>query len=314
MSKFSQKKLISFVIPVYNEEDAIPSLTKELSQFINKNKNYDFEVIYVENGSRDKSYEMLAVAAKKEPRFKVLQLSRNFECDGGIAAGLHYVEGDACVVMMADLQEPLSVVIDFLKKWEEGYEIVYGIVEKRTASPMRNWMSVMYYKLLNMATQDAFPEGVSDFRLIDRSVVEAINSMPEQNKYLRGLVMWTGFKHTGIKFDRRDRVAGESKADFITVLRVAKNGLFSFSYLPLRIVSYIGVGMTIISFIMIVFYLVLYMIQGREAPGITSILLLLLFLFGILFFILGIISEYIARIYEEAKKRPTYIVRKMVNL
>ncbi|CAN5236649.1 glycosyltransferase family 2 protein [soil metagenome] len=314
MSKSSPKKLITFVIPVYNEEDAIPSLTKEITQFINKNTAYDFDVIYVENGSHDKSYKMLEAAAQKDPRIKILQLSRNFECDGGIAAGLHYVQGDACVVMMADLQEPLSVVKDFLKKWEEGYEIVYGIVKKRTASPMRNWMSVMYYKLLNLATHNAFPEGVSDFRLIDRHVVEAINNMPEQNKYLRGLVMWTGFKHTGIAFDRKDRVAGESKANLITVLRVAKNGIFSFSYLPLRVVSYIGVGMTIISFIMIVFYLVLYFIQGREAPGIISIILLLLFLFGILFFILGIISEYIARIYEEAKHRPTYIVRKMVNL
>ena len=179
---------------------------------------------------------------------------------------------------------------------------------------MRNWLSVKYYKLLNMATNNAFPENVSDFRLIDRRVVEAINNMPEQNKYLRGLVMWTGFKHTGIKFDRRDRVAGESKADLITVLRVAKNGLFSFSYLPLRFVSYLGMGMTAISFILIIFYLILFIIEGRVAPGITSILLLLLFLFGILFFILGIISEYIARIYEEAKHRPTYIVKDMVNM
>lgn len=314
MATHPSKKLISFVIPVYNEKDAIPALVKEMSSFINKNIAYDFEVIYVENGSQDTSYNLLAEAAKKEPRFKVLQLSRNFECDGGIAAGMHYVKGDACVVMMADLQEPLWVVLEFLKKWEEGYDIVYGIVEKRTGSPMRNWLSVKYYKLLNMATNNAFPESVSDFRLIDRRVVEAINSMPEQNKYLRGLVMWTGFKHTGIKFDRLDRVAGESKADLITVLRVAKNGLFSFSYLPLRFVSYLGIGMTIISFILIVFYLVLFIIQGRVAPGITSILLLLLFLFGVLFFILGIMSEYIARIYEEAKHRPTYIVKKTINL
>ncbi len=314
MADIPHKKLISFVIPVYNEEDAIPSLVAELSAFIQKHTLYDFEVIYVENGSHDKSYQLLKKAAEKEPRFKVLQLSRNFECDGGIAAGMHYVKGDACVVMMADLQEPLSVVLSFIKKWEDGFDIVYGIVQKRTASPMRNWLSVKYYKLLNMATNNAFPENVSDFRLIDRRVVEAINNMPEQNKYLRGLVMWTGFKHTGIKFDRRDRVAGESKADLITVLRVAKNGLFSFSYLPLRFVSYLGMGMTAISFILIIFYLILFIIEGRVAPGITSILLLLLFLFGILFFILGIISEYIARIYEEAKHRPTYIVKDMVNM
>jgi len=138
--------------------------------------------------------------------------------------------------------------------------------------------------------------------------------MPEQNKYLRGLIVWTGFKQTGIPFDRKERYAGKSKADLITVMRVAKNGFFSFSYLPLRFVTYAGFCMTLFSFLLIVYYLILFAIEGRVNPGITSILLLMLFLFGILFFILGIISEYIARIYEEAKGRPTYIVRSKINI
>jgi len=165
-----------------------------------------------------------------------------------------------------------------------------------------------------MATHDSFPENVSDFRLMDRRVYEVVNSMPEQNKYLRGLVVWTGFRQIGIAFDRLDRIAGESKADLITVLKVAKNGMFSFSYLPLRFVTYTGVFMTFVSFILIIYYLILFAIEGRVNPGVTSILLLMLFLFGILFFILGIISEYIARIYEEAKARPTHIVRNMINI
>lgn len=308
------KKKISFVIPVYNEALGIPQLIKVLTSFINKNPAYSFEIILVENGSVDNSFELLLKASKKDKRFKVLQLSRNFGCDGGIVAGMHEATGDACVIMMADLQEPIEIVAKFIKKWEQGYEIVYGIVKKRTSGIVRNFSSVLYYKLLNLSTNNAFPENVSDFRLIDKKVLETINSMPEQNKYLRGLVTWTGFKHTGIEFDRMERFAGESKADFITVLRVAKNGIFSFSYLPLRFVSYLGIMITIISFVMIIFYLILFLIEGRVAPGITSIILLMLFLFGVLFFILGIISEYIARIYEEAKHRPEFIVKSKINI
>lgn len=308
------RKKISFVIPVYNEEETIPALIQELLKFINKNRRYGFEVILVENGSVDSSFKLLKKATDKDKRFKILQLSRNFGCDGGIVAGMHEASGDALVIMMADLQEPIELVSTFIKKWEAGFDIVYGIVKKRTSSTLRNTASVIYYKLLNLATDNAFPENVSDFRLIDKKVYQTLNGMSEQNKYLRGLVMWTGFRHTGIEFDRKKRYAGEPKADLLTVLRVARNGLFSFSYLPLRFVSYLGVFITLFSFILIVYYLVLYLIQGREAPGIASILILMLFLFGVLFFILGIISEYIARIYEETKRRPEFIVRGRVNL
>ncbi len=308
------KKKISFIIPVYNEALGIPQLIKVLTAFFSKNPSYDFEAVLVENGSVDNSFELLSKASKKDKRFKILQLSRNFGCDGGIVAGMHQATGDASVIMMADLQEPVELVAQFIKKWEQGYEIVYGIVKKRTSGIIRNVSSVLYYKLLNLATHNAFPENVSDFRLIDKKVLDTLNAMPEQNKYVRGLVTWTGFNHIGIEFNRKPRFAGESKADFITVLRVAKNGIFSFSYLPLRFVSYLGITITIISFLMIIFYLILFLIEGRVAPGITSIILIMLFLFGVLFFILGIISEYIARIYEEAKRRPEFIVKSKVNL
>lgn len=309
-----RKKKISFVIPVYNEEAVIPELTRKLSKFINSQKNYDFEAIFVENGSVDDSFKLLNRAAKKEKRFKILQLSRNFGCDGGIAAGMQLVEGDACVMMMADLQEPIELVNQFIEKWDNGHEIVYGIVRQRTASKLRNFNSVMFYKIINLFTKNMFPENASDFRLIDKKVYQTINQMKEQNKYLRGLIMWTGFKHTGVPFDRKKRFAGESKADLKTVTNVALNGMFSFSYLPLRIVSFMGIGMTLISILLIFFYLYLFLVHGREAPGVATIILLILILFGILFFVLGIISEYIVRIYDEAKARPTHIVKSKVNL
>jgi len=308
------KKFISIVVPVYNEEKVIPELIKRLTNFINKNSNYNFEVIFVEHGSVDNSFNLLNKYGKKDKRIKVLQLSKNFGCDGGIAAGMRFATGDACVIMMADLQEPIELISDFLKKWEQGYEIVYGVVKKRTAGLIRNFNSILFYKIINSLTNNMFPENASDFRLIDKKVYQTVNQMPEQNKYLRGLIMWTGFKHIGIPFNRTKRFAGESKANFITVLKVAINGIFSFSYLPLRFVTFLGIGITVISFLMIIFYLYLFIVHGREAPGAATTILLMLSLFGILFFILGIISEYLARIYDEVKGRPSLIIKNKINI
>jgi len=196
------KKLISIVIPIYNESLVIPELIKRLTNFINKNPKYEFEIILVENGSEDESFKLLKKYTGLDKRFKVLQLSKNFGCDGGIIAGMRFAKGDACVIMMADLQEPVELIFDFIKKWEQGYEIVYGIVKKRTAGLLRNLNSRLFYKIINSLTNNMFPENASDFRLIDKKVYETINSMGEQNKYLRGLVIWTGFKHIGIPFNR----------------------------------------------------------------------------------------------------------------
>lgn len=313
-SEQRQKKKISFVIPVYNEEANIQALTKTLKEFFSAHPDYTFEAVIVENGSQDDSFKLLSQAAKKDPRIKILQLSKNFMGDGGIAAGMQHITGDACVIMMADLQEPIELVSDFIKKWQEGYDIVYGIVKKRTAGWLVNIGASLFYRIMSLATGNTFPEHVADFRLIDRCVYEVINQMPEQNKYLRGLIIWTGFKHIGVPFDRRPRVAGESKATFSGLLKVAQNGIFSFSYLPLRFVSYLGFFMTIISFLALIVNLIIVIVMGRQTPGVATIVLLMLLLFGMLFFILGIMSEYIARIYEEAKRRPNYIVKRRINL
>jgi len=308
------KKLISIVIPIYNEELGISELVKQLTKFVDKNNNYDFEIIFVEHGSIDNSFKLLQKISEKDGRIKILQLSKNFGCDGGIAAGMRFARGDACVIMMADLQEPVELISEFIKKWEQGYEIVYGIVKKRTAGIIRNASSILFYKIINSFTKNMFPENASDFRLIDKRVYQAINQMGEQNKYLRGLIMWTGFKHIGIPFNRSKRFAGESKANFITVLKVAFNGIFSFSYLPLRFVTGLGITITVISFLMILFYLYIFIVHGREAPGAATTILLTLSLFGILFFVLGIISEYLARIYDEVKARPPFIIKDKINL
>lgn len=310
-----KKKLISFVIPAYNEAENIPELVKQLTQLIDRSKQYLFEVILVEHGSTDNSFELMKKYSRKDKRFKILQLSKNFGyCDPAIAAGLKYAKGDAAVIMMADLEEPVELVSEFIKKWERGYEIVYGIVKKRTAGWLRNNLSSIFYRLINSLTNNMFPPHASDFRLIDKRVYQTINEMGEQGKYLRGLIMWTGFKSIGVPFNRKKRFAGSSKSHFKNALMVAANGIFSFSYVPLRIISVLGFIIMVCSFLMALIYLYLYFLWGRVTPGAATIIIIVLFLFGTLFFVLGIISEYLARIYEEVKGRPTFIVKNKINL
>lgn len=307
------KKLLSIVIPVYNEEENINKLLQEIINYINKNKKYRFEAIMVENGSTDTSFTLLTKYAKKDSRIKILQLSRNFTGEGGIAAGINFANGDAVIIMMADLQEPIEILDDFIKKWGEGYEIVYGVIKKRAAGIVRNFCSVLFYKIINKLTNNMFPENASDFRLIDKKVYLALNSMNEHNKYLRGLIAWTGFSQAGIPFDRKNRFAGKSKAHFLSVLDTALNGIFSFSYLPLRLVTFLGTIITIVSFLLFAYYLSLFIIYGRIVPGITTLILIMLLMFGLLFFVLGIISEYLLRIYNEVKQRPNFIVKNKIN-
>lgn len=310
------KKLISFIIPIYNEQENISELYKQLVSLMNSEKKYNFEIIAVEHGSVDSSFEILRGLYKKDKRVKILQLSRNFgSADAGIAAGLHFAKGDAAVVTMADLQEPPYIISKFLRKWEKGFDVVYGIIEERADSTFtRKVLSLLFYKILNLMTNNAFPQNVADFRLMDKKVYEAINSMPERNKFFRGMVSWSGFKQTGVAFKRFARFAGFPKADFKTAFRVASNGIFSFSYLPLRIITVLGITVFVMSFLMIITQLVLLSIYGRVAPGQSTLVILISFFFGILFLILGVIGEYLARIYDEVKQRPPFIIKDKVGL
>lgn len=309
------KPLISVVTPAYNESANIPQLAKKLQAVFRQLPQFKFEVIIVENGSFDDTLAKIIAVRRRDKRFKIVQLSRNFECDGGIAAGLAHAQGAAAIIMMADLQDPPNLIPQFLKLWQKGHDIVYGIVKTRQGiSWVRDFNSRLFYKLLNKLTHGLFPENVSDFRLVDKKVYQTINHMPEHNKFFRGMVMWTGFNSTGIEFIRPPRFAGKSKADFRTVLTVALNGIFSFSYLPLKVVTALGMVMSLASFSMIIVQLILYAIYGRVEPGQNTLVILISFLFGMLFLILGIIGEYLARIYDEVKRRPTFIVKQTIGI
>lgn len=308
-------KLISIVIPLFNEEGNIEKLYSQLKSVIFSEKKYKFEIIAVEHGSTDGSFNKLLKLRKSDKRLKILRLSKNFgNVDAAIVAGLNYANGNAAITIMGDLQEPTKLIPKFLRKWEEHYEIVYGIIKKRADfSKVRNINSIIFYKILRIMIGKQVPENASDYRLIDKKVILEIKSMPERNIFLKGLILWTGFRQTGIPYERDKRYAGESKADFATVLKVASNAIFSFSYVPLRLVSAFGILLSVISFAIVIFEISAVLLYGRQVPGLLSIIVLISFLFGVLFIILGIIGEYLARIYDEAKHRPIYIIREKIG-
>ena len=308
------KKLISIIIPAYNEIAVLDELIKRLKEVTTTIYNYTFEIIIVENGSMDSSFEKLIEINKKDSRFKIVQMSRNFGCDGAITAGLKYAKGDAVVIMNADLQDPPEMIPEFIKKWEDGYEVVYGIIQKRIGvSFTRKILSSIAYKIIYYLSNRMIPTNVSDFRLIDKKVYTIVNKMEERNKFLRGVIAWTGFKQIGIPFDRPPRFGGGDSANFLTVFKVAINGILSFSYFPLRVVSVLGIVVSTSAFIMGIIEIYLFLRYGIVVHGFTTTIIVILFLFGTLFFILGIIGEYIARIYDEVKQRPNYIVKNEIG-
>lgn len=303
------KKLISIVIPAYNEQDNIDELAKRLQAVFAVNPNYDFEAIIVENGSLDNTYEKLLAVHQQDPRFKILQLARNFRMDGGITAGLNSATGDAAVIMTADLQDPPELITEFIKKWEEGYENIYGIVTKRNGTGLiRRFNSQLFYKVANALTDGKIPSNVSDFRLVDKKVYETINSIHERNRFIRGLFAWVGYKSIGIKHERAERFAGVSGAHTLKVIELAIKGIFAHSYVPLKLITLIGVAVSTLSFILLAWTLVKAVFWGVPFEGYAMIMTVMLLMFGVLFTILGIVSEYIGLIYEEVKQRPNFVV------
>ncbi len=320
------KKLISIVIPAWNEEKGLDELKNRLQKVLNDLDEYLFEIIIVENGSSDGSYQKLLEIHEEDNRFKIVQLSKNFKCDGGITAGLKYATGDAAIIMNADLQDAPEMIPEFIEKWNQGYEIVYGIIEKRTGvSIFRKISSAIFYQLIHLLTKGGVQKNVTDFRLMDKKVYTVINNMPEHNRFLRGMISWVGFKRIGIPFVRSSRYAegGDSRENNVfrqtrNLIKVAMNAIFTFSDFPLKLIMGVGILTSLFSFLLTIYFLGGYIIYGVASAGYvqghTSLMLTILFLFGILFIFLGVIGEYISRIYEEVKQRPLYIIKNKVGV
>lgn len=308
-------KKVSVVVPAYNEQESIEALAERLRKVFAENSAYEFEVILVENGSTDGTYDKMLEIHDRDPRFKILRLARNFRMDGGITAGLKYASGDAAVMMTAALKEPPEMISQFLEKWEKGYENIYGIVTKRPGTNViRRFNSQAFYWLINKFTSGMMPRNVSDFRLVDKKVYQTINQMDERNRYLRGMFVWAGFKSVGIEFERAPRFAGHSKAYTWQVLELALKGIFAYSYLPLKLITMMGLTVSAISFLLLIGIVVKVLWWGVPFPGFGTIMAVMLLMFGFAFTALGIMAEYIGLIYEEVKQRPNFIVRETVGL
>ena len=310
----SAKKLISIVAPAFNEEECVEELARRLSAVMNQLVAYEFEVFIVENGSTDKTWSLLQQIALRDQRFRPVRLSRNFGMDGGVTAGIELAEGDACVIMTADLQDPPELIPEFVKKWEEGFENIYMEVESRETSGMlRRINSRLFYLIADRLTGGLIPKGVSDFRLVDRKVYEAVRSMQERNRFVRGLFAWVGFKSVGIVHPRPPRFGGESKAGLGTVLRLAKHGILSFSDIPLRLITWFGIVCSAFALTTMTVFAVLRFVVGTPFAGFATIITIVLFFFGLLSFMIGILAEYVAMIHSEVKNRPNFIIAEIVN-
>jgi polyisoprenyl-phosphate glycosyltransferase len=308
------RKLVSIVIPAFNEEDCVEELARRLQGVFAVNEAYDFEVIIIENGSEDRTWELLQKIHASDDRFKAVQLARNFRMDGGITAGLDYVRGDACVIMTADLQDPPELITDFIAKWEEGYENIYMVVTKRSGTgPLRRFNSQAFYWLAGKLTADRLPRNASDFRLVDRRVYETVRSMDERNRFVRGLFAWVGFQSIGIEADRPPRFGGESKAHSLKVIDLAFKGIFAHSYIPLKLITVAGLALSVLSIISLIPLSILWLTKGVPFAGFGTIVAISLLVFGVLSLMLGIISEYVGLIYEEVKRRPNFVVRETLG-
>jgi dolichol-phosphate mannosyltransferase len=309
------KKLISIVIPAYNEEDCIEELSSRLDSLIQKENSYMWEVFIVENGSTDSTWDKLKNVTATNSNFKVIKLSRNFRMDGGLTAGLEYIKGDACVLMTADLQDPPEMISEFLRKWEEGYENIYAVIKKRTGTNLiRRINSKLFYFVAAKLSGNSLPENASDFRLVDRKVYEAVKQMTEKNRFIRGLFAWAGFKSIGLPMERPPRFAGVSNASTGKVIDLALKGIFSHSYKPLRFISLTGLFVSAVSIISIIPLSWYWIVVGVPFAGFGTVAALIIGSFGFQVLMMGVMSEYIALIYEESKNRPNFIVSETLGI
>lgn len=304
------EKLVSVVIPAYNEEACLRELAKRLQQVFAAERNYSFEVVIVDNGSLDGTWPILKELHQADSRFKILQLSRNFGADGGITAGMHHISGDACVILMADLQEPPELIPTMLRKWEAGYENVYGLVSRRNGTNLiRQMNSRLFYWAARKITGELVTPNASDFRLVDRKVYQAVLTLEEKNQFIRGLFSWVGFSSIGIPFERQERFGGSSKAKTFIMLRLALRGILSHSFLPLRLITLLGFLSSMAAIFILAWFTVRFITEGVPFDGFGTLVGINLLGLSFLALSIGLTGEYLALIYEETKNRPLFVVR-----
>ncbi len=305
---------LSIVIPVFNEQATLPELHHRVAEILAQ-VGSEAEVILVNDGSRDGTAELVSGICRRDNRFRAVHFSRNFGHQAAVAAGLRYSRGRAVVVMDADLQDPPTLVPQLMERWREGYEVVYA--RRRTRAREGLWKRAgawAYYRLLRGVAQQDIPTDTGDFCLMDRQVVDLLNSMPERNRYIRGLRAWVGFRQSSVEFDRPPRFAGDTHYTLGKSMGLALNGIVSLSKAPLRLATYFGLVVSAVSFLLAIAFIIEKLTVGFEIQGWASTVVIILFLGGVQLLTIGIIGEYLSRIYDEVKQRPLYIVRQVENL
>ena len=307
-------KTISILIPAYNEELVLDKLFTRLGNLANDNKDYDFEFLFVNDGSKDKTLQIIKDYAEADDRVSYINLSRNFGKEIGMIAGFDYVTGDATVVIDADLQDPPELIPEMIKLWEEGYDDVYAKRKSREGeSWFKKFTSKMYYKTLQRVTHVPIQEDTGDFRLLDRRVVEAIKQFRDTQRNAKAIFSWVGFNKKEILYDRDERVAGETKWSYPKLINLAIDGITSFTTAPLRLSTYIGAMVAFIAFVYLLYIVFRTIFFGIDLAGYPSTIAIILFLGGVQLLSLGIIGEYVGRIFNETKQRPLYLIEEYHN-
>jgi glycosyltransferase involved in cell wall biosynthesis len=304
---------LTLVLPIYNEEVVIPELHARLAEFIGR-LGMETEVVFVDDGSRDRSLELLRAVAARDPRCRVISFARNFGHQAAITAGLDHARGEAVVVMDADLQDPPEVVLEMVAKWKQGYDVVYG---RRRSREGETWLKLLtakwFYRIFAAMIPIEVPLDTGDFRLMSRRVVTVLRELREVHRFVRGMVSWLGFRQIAVLYDRPRRFAGVTKYPLRKMLRFAVDGITSFSVLPLRIATYLGLFISVISVLVALWAVLARFVFHVTVPGWTTVVVLVSLLAAVQLVMTGILGEYIGRIYEQVKQRPLYVVAERLN-
>ncbi len=302
-------KTISYVLPVFNESAGIEQFYKELTKAVSKNKKYNFEFVFINDGSRDDSLEKLRSFHKKDKRVKIVNFSRNFGHQLALTAGIDHATGDALIIMDTDLQDPPKVSLELVKAWEEGYEVVYAKRRSRIDGFFKKIAIHVYYRVQTKLANIDIPLDTGDFRLIDKKVADHLRSLQEKHPYIRGLVSWLGFKQTAVEYDRQGRFAGETNYPFNKLVKLALDGVTGFSTAPLELITRLGFTTSILSVLGIIYVLITRIFFAElTLPGWAVTMIAILFMGGIQLITLGVMGTYIGRIYAEVQNRPRYVV------
>lgn len=303
------KKKVSILVPCYNEEKSLPVLHEQLKQLMDGHQEFEWQVLLVDDGSKDSTLQVCKTLRQTDDRVAYIGLSRNFGKERAMLAGFDHATGDCLVIMDADLQHPPHVIPQMLQYWQEGYEDVYAKRNDRgKESWLRRKLTLAYYKLLQKSAKIDVLPNVGDFRLLDRKCVDALKTMRESERYTKGLYCWMGFKKKEITFDQGERYAGKSSFNFSRLMGLAVNGITSYTVAPLRISTILGFIVSICAFIYMLYVLIKTCIMGDPVQGFPTLVILILFLGGVQLLAIGIIGEYLARIYQETKHRPVYLI------